>query len=92
MSLVKLKEKGQVTIPAAVREQISAGTGDVFEVTVTGGNIVLKPLDVVSRKNPAFTQVKKGVDIATWIGAGKGLFQSPEDAADFIARERASWD
>ena len=92
MSRVKLKEKGQVTIPASVREQISAHTGDMFEVAVANGSIVLKPLDVVARKKASTPKHKGAVDISKWIGAGKGLFQSPEDAADFIARERASWD
>jgi AbrB family looped-hinge helix DNA binding protein len=92
MSIVKLKEKGQVTIPASVREQISAHKGDVFEVAVSNGNIVLKPLDIVTRKKAPAAKHKSGVDISTWIGAGKGLFHSPEEAADFIARERASWD
>ncbi len=91
MSVVKLKEKGQVTIPASVRQQISAHTGDVFEVTVANGDIVLKPLEVVARKKKPASK-SKGVDISKWIGAGKGLFQSPEEAADFITRERASWD
>ena len=91
MTLVKLKEKGQVTIPAAVREQISAHTGDVFEVAVSSGNIILKPQEVVARKRVA-AKAKKGVDISSWIGAGKGLFHSPEEAADFIRSERASWD
>ena len=90
MTLVKLQENGQVTIPALVREQISAHQGDMFEVAVTNGNIVLKPQDVVSRKRGAKT--KKGVDISPWIGSGKGLFNSPEEAAAFIKSERASWD
>jgi AbrB family looped-hinge helix DNA binding protein len=92
MPLVKLKEKGQVTIPAAVREQISAHKGDVFEIAVANGNIVLRPQDVVSRKRILAAKAKKGVDISSWIGSGKGLFQSPEEAAEFIRSERASWD
>jgi AbrB family looped-hinge helix DNA binding protein len=92
MTLVKLKEKGQVTIPAAVRAQISAHKGDMFEVDVANGNIVLKPRDIVSRKRPTATKVKQGVDISSWIGSGKGLFQSPEEAAEFIRSERTSWD
>jgi AbrB family looped-hinge helix DNA binding protein len=92
MPLVKLKEKGQVTIPAAVREQISAHKGDVFEIAVANGNIVLKPQDIVSRKRNLAARSKKGVDISSWIGSGKGLFQSPEEAAEFIRSERASWD
>ncbi len=92
MTLVKLKEKGQVTIPAAVREQISAHKGDMFEVAVANGNIVLKPQDIVTRKKSTSARAKKGLDIASWIGSGKGLFKSPEEAAAFIQSERASWD
>jgi AbrB family looped-hinge helix DNA binding protein len=92
MTLVKLKEKGQLTIPAAVRAKISAHKGDMFEVAVANGNIVLKPQDVVSRKRNPVTKGKKGVDIASWIGCGKGLFKSPEEAATFMQSERASWD
>jgi AbrB family looped-hinge helix DNA binding protein len=92
MTLVKLKEKGQVTIPAAVREQISAQKGDVFEVNVTNGNIVLKPKDIVSRKRRAGASSKRGVDITSWIGSGKGLFNSPEEAAEFMRSERDAWD
>ncbi len=92
MTLVKLKEKGQVTIPAAVREQISAHKGDVFEIGVANGNIILKPRDIVSRKRATATKTKKGVDISSWIGSGKGLFKSPEEAAEFIKAERAAWD
>ena len=92
MALVKLKEKGQVTIPAVVRKQISAHTGDVFEIGVSNGNIVLKPRDVVSRKRAVATKTKKGVDISSWIGSGKGLFKSAFEAAEFIRSERAAWD
>jgi AbrB family looped-hinge helix DNA binding protein len=92
MSFVKLKEKGQLTIPAAVRDQISAHTGDIFEVAVTDGNIVLKPKDVVSRTTKTQLHVKKSVDISSWLGGGRGLFQTREDADAFINRERASWD
>jgi AbrB family looped-hinge helix DNA binding protein len=92
MTLVKLKEKGQVTIPASVREQISAHKGDIFEVAVANGNIVLKPQDVVSRQKNQSAKIGKGVDIASWIGSGKGLFKSPEEAAAFIKSERSSWD
>jgi len=91
MTLVKLKGKGQVTIPAAVRAQISAHQGDMFEIGVANGNIVLKPRDVVSRKRPSATRSRKGVDISAWIGSGRGLFHSPEEAAEFIKSERSSW-
>ncbi len=92
MPLVKLKTKGQLTIPAAVREQIAAHVGDMFEVVVANGSIILKPQDVVTRKRTIAVKSRKRVDISNWIGSGKGLFKSPEEAAAFIRSERASWD
>ena len=88
MPLVRMKEKGQVTIPAAVREEIAAHKGDMFEVTVVDGAIVLTPQEVVARSKPE----PKGVDIAAWIGSGKGQFKTPEDVDAFIRSERGQWD
>ena len=92
MSLVHMKDKGQVTIPAAVREQIAAVKGDMFEVTVMDGNIVLHPQDVVARGAVAASLPKRGVDIRQWIGSGRGLFKTPEEADAFIRSERDQWD
>jgi AbrB family looped-hinge helix DNA binding protein len=87
-----MKDKGQVTIPAHVREQIAAHQGDMFEVAVVEGNIVLKPQEVVSRAAPRPAAKKAGVDITQWIGAGAGAFKSPDEVDAFIRRERAQWD
>jgi AbrB family looped-hinge helix DNA binding protein len=92
MPLVKMKDKGQVTIPAAVREQIHAAAGDVFDVVVDDGNIVLRPRDVVARKVMRSKMKAKGVDISRWIGAGKGLFKTPAEADAFIRNGRDQWD
>ena len=92
MSLVQMKDKGQVTIPAAVREQIAASKGDMFEVVVLDGNIVLRPQDVVARDATGPAPRKKGVDIGPWIGAGRGLFKTPEEVDAFIRAERDQWD
>jgi AbrB family looped-hinge helix DNA binding protein len=91
MSLVKLKEKGQVTIPAAVRAQVGAHKGDVFEVVVSNGNIVLKPQEVISRKLPRKEQKRSGVDIGKYIGSAKGLFGGPEEIDAYVRKERGSW-
>ena len=92
MPLAKLKEKGQVTIPASVREQIHATLGDVFDVAVEGGNIVLKPQEVVARKAKRPVAKSAGVDIGRWIGAGKGAFKSANDVDAFMRAERQQWD
>ncbi len=91
MAVVRMKDKGQVTIPAAIRNQIAAQTGDVFEADVLDGNIILRPQDIVSRRAPKKIS-RKGADITRWIGAGKGLFKTPEEADAFIHAERARWD
>ena len=88
MSLVKMKDKGQVTIPANIRLAVSAQVGDLFEVEVANGNIILKPQEIVARGAAA----SKGVDIGKWIGAGKGLFSSVDEADAFIKAERAAWE
>jgi AbrB family looped-hinge helix DNA binding protein len=91
MPLVKLKEKGQVTIPAAVRAQIAAHQGDVFEVVVAHGNIVLKPQEVVSRKIPRKGQKRSGADISKYIGIAKGLFGDQAAIDAYVRKERDSW-
>ncbi len=97
--LVKLKQKGQITIPALLRERIAAVQGDVFDIDIVDGKIVLNPQGVVSRKSnidehkPSdFFVKRKPVDISQWIGSGKGLFETVEDVDTFIRHERAQWD
>jgi AbrB family looped-hinge helix DNA binding protein len=43
MPLVKIKEKYQVTLPAAIRKQLALQVGDLLEVKLKGTDIVLKP-------------------------------------------------
>ncbi|MEE9181238.1 MAG: AbrB/MazE/SpoVT family DNA-binding domain-containing protein [candidate division NC10 bacterium] len=45
-----LKDRGQVTIPAKLRKQLMLRPGDLLEIGVEGGYIILKPLDVVERE------------------------------------------
>ena len=49
MSLAKVKQKGQVTIPADIREELGLDEGDYVEVTREGSRIVLTPKEVVER-------------------------------------------
>ena len=43
MPLVKVKEKGQVTLPAKIRERHGLSVGDYVEVREEGNRIVLVP-------------------------------------------------
>ncbi len=49
MPLAKVKQKGQVTIPAGIREELGLDEGDYVEVTREGSRIVLTPQEIAPR-------------------------------------------
>lgn len=49
MSLVTVKDKFQVTIPAKLRDELGLEVGDMLEATIEGDRIVLRPKAVVDR-------------------------------------------
>lgn len=49
MSLLRVKSKGQVTIPSDLREQLELEQGDYLEAEVRDGRIVLTPKVVLDR-------------------------------------------
>jgi len=53
MSRVVLKARGQITIPVNIRKTLGLDTGDLLEVEVSRGRIVLIPLQVVQRPREA---------------------------------------
>lgn len=50
MPLVKVKEKYQVTLPAAVRRKAGVAVGDLLEAKVQGKKITLTPKSVIDRE------------------------------------------
>jgi AbrB family looped-hinge helix DNA binding protein len=49
MPLVKIKENGQVTLPAKIRERRGLHTGDYMEVQEEGNRIILIPQEIAPR-------------------------------------------
>ena len=49
MPLVKVKEKGQVTLPAKIRQEIGLDTGDYVKIEMEGSRIVLTPQAIAPR-------------------------------------------
>jgi hypothetical protein len=92
LEFVRLKEKGQVTIPASIREELSAEVGDLFSITFDGSNVVMKLQEISARPHSPAPTAKKGVDIGPWIGAAKGAFASVADVDDFVRAERGQWE
>jgi AbrB family looped-hinge helix DNA binding protein len=89
MTQVRIKQKGQVTIPAALRKQMGMKEGDWLEALIRDGNIVLVPKQAKSRL--PYTLPKRGADIAPYIGAAKGVFATPAAVDAFIRAERKRW-
>jgi AbrB family looped-hinge helix DNA binding protein len=81
MSLVKVKEKFQVTLPTEVREKAGVAVGDVLEAKVHGNKITLTPKSVIDRELAlALEDVRKG--------RVHGPFRSAKEAVAFLHRSR----
>ncbi len=50
MPIVKVKEKFQVTLPAAVREEAGLAVGDLLEAKMERGRITLIPKTLIDRR------------------------------------------
>ncbi len=60
MSLVKVKKKYQVTIPAEIRKELNLKVGDYLEVKAQGTAIILKPKAVIDRgKEEAWERLRE---------------------------------
>lgn len=75
--LVKVKSKGQVTIPARMREKLHLEDGNLLEVFFRGNEIILRPKAVVDRHDLK-TYLKEGL---SELRAGKtiGPFKSMKE-------------
>lgn len=50
MSLVKIKHKGQMTIPVEIRDRLQLHQGDLLEATTDGRSVILTPKALVDRE------------------------------------------
>ena len=50
MALVRVKYKGQVTVPAELRKQFHLQEGDYLEAEAVEGGILFKPVSVMDRE------------------------------------------
>jgi AbrB family looped-hinge helix DNA binding protein len=72
--LVKIRENFQVTIPNSLRRLMDLGVGDYVEVNFKGGQLILRPVKVVSPDQEYFytKEWQKGeVEVDRDIAAGR---------------------
>jgi AbrB family looped-hinge helix DNA binding protein len=99
-TLVKVQQKGQVTIPSRLRQQAGIAEGDMVEATFQRGHIVLTPKVVVDRSTfrnaeDEYTPAQRRAVNARLAKADKeiksgrtfGPFDSADDVIASIERE-----
>lgn len=80
MALVKIKEKYQVTLPAALREKAGLEVGDLLDAKVEGKKITLTPKSVLDRElAQALKEIEQGKTF--------GPFSSAKDLIRSLHRE-----
>lgn len=69
MSLVKVRQRGQVTLPQDVRDELQLEEGNLLEASVENHAIVLKPKAVVDRRiDEAIAEGKRDYREGRFIG------------------------
>lgn len=84
MALVRVKQKFQVTIPAAIREQLHLAEGEFLDARTVRGTIVLTPKAVVDRAE-VDAAIDEGLE-----DVRKGRVTGPFKNAKEFRRVRAS--
>lgn len=90
MTLVKLKQKGQMTLPAELRRALSLKEGDLLEANVENGKVVLSPKALVDRERQAAVErfLKRAAKDAEQIEAQlKAEGKTWEDLDEMIVEE-----
>ena len=84
IKLVRIQEKGQVTLPVAIRKRLGLKKGDLVAVVETSRGILITPQEVVAAQ--ALDQIgailrEQGLSLEELIEAGRG-------ERDELAREQ----
>lgn len=82
MPQVRVREKHQITLPAAVVRAANIGLHDTLEVSYQDGVIILMTPQAVQKRRPLMAMA----------GSTKGLYgRSTEERQQYLADERQSW-
>lgn len=83
MSMVKIRPKGQITIPSEILNAWNIHTEDKVNVDLVNGTVTLTPEKRLDAKK----------FILSFAGIAKGIWgETSEDLDHFISNERDSWE
>jgi AbrB family looped-hinge helix DNA binding protein len=80
MTIIRIRERAQITLPAEVRKALKVGQGDYLEAEVVEGGLMLKPIALVDRK-AAKARLKELLRGSRYVGPG------PEPSEDDVEEE-----
>ena len=78
MPLVKVQEKGQVTLPSKLRQEAGIDVGDYVEVRQDGSHIILTPHHIAPRHPAIDGALQEALDDEK-AGRVTPVFNTPED-------------
>jgi AbrB family looped-hinge helix DNA binding protein len=85
MSLIRLRPKGQITLPDSVRRQAHIDEGDVLEVSVEEQGIVLRPKKLVDADQAWFwTEAWQRGERRASADIREGRVSRPQTADEFL--------
>lgn len=67
MPLVRVRQAGQITLPAAVRKQLELEEGAYLEAEVRDGLLVLKPMGLIDREG-AWRDIREIQERVRYVG------------------------
>lgn len=70
MTLVRLRERAQITLPQEVREALNVKQGDYLEAEVVEGKLILRPVAVVTRDTARRDLLDMLSGPSRWKGSG----------------------
>ncbi|WP_428354225.1 AbrB/MazE/SpoVT family DNA-binding domain-containing protein [Methyloprofundus sp.] len=83
MPMVKIRPKGQITIPSEILHAWKIHTEDKVNVNLINGIVTLTPVKRLENKK----------SILSYAGIAKGMWgKTAEDIDHFITNERESWE
>jgi bifunctional DNA-binding transcriptional regulator/antitoxin component of YhaV-PrlF toxin-antitoxin module len=80
MTIIKIRARAQITLPAKMRKALKVETGDYLQAEVVEGALMLKPIALFDRE-AARVRVKEAMDTVRYIGP------QPEPSDDEVMEE-----
>ena len=75
-NLVRVQEKGQITLPAAVRRQMGIQKGDLVAVEATSEGVLITPQKVLALRDldrMGAILREQGITLEEWMESGRGI-------------------